>query len=131
MLHRKSPTESPAARKRRSDPMRRLCMAMIRFYQRHISRHFPAVCRYRPSCSQYTLDAVGRFGALRGIWLGTLRILRCNPFSHGGWDPVPLAFDLLGRHKIPQPDPLTPSQRDALAYGWLLAPRTRYRGRSH
>ena len=107
--------------------MRRICMAMIRFYQRHISPHFPAVCRYRPSCSQYTLEAIERYGAIFGIWLGFLRICRCNPFAKGGWDPVPLHFDLLGRHREMQPDPLTESQRAALEYGWLLAPRLRYR----
>ena len=107
--------------------MRRVFLAMIRFYQRHISPHFPAVCRYRPSCSHYTFTAIERFGAAGGIWLGFLRICRCNPFSKGGWDPVPLKFDLFGRHRIPQPDPLSAAQRSALEFGWLLAPRTQYR----
>lgn len=109
--------------------MRRVFLALIRFYQRHISVHFPAVCRYRPTCSAYTYQAIERFGVFGGVWLGMLRILRCNPFSRGGWDPVPLKFDLLGRHKVPQPDPLSPVQRRALTeYGWILAPRTRYYG---
>ena len=106
--------------------MRRVCMAMIRFYQRHISPHFPAVCRFRPTCSQYTLTAVERYGAVGGIWLGFLRICRCNPWAKGGWDPVPLRFDIFGRHRTPVPDPLSPAQRTALGFGWLLAPRTRY-----
>ena len=110
----------------------RIYSAPIVFYRRHISPHFPAVCRYRPSCSAYTLGAIERFGIIRGTWLGTLRICRCNPFSRGGWDPVPLKFDLLGRHRIVQPDPLSPAQRHALEYLWLLAPRTRWRGyRAH
>lgn len=110
--------------------MRRIVIACIRGYQRHISPHFPAVCRFSPSCSHYTLQAVERFGAVRGCWLGTLRILRCNPFSKGGWDPVPIRFHPLGKHLIPQPDPLSPAQRRGYdEYGWLLAPRAKYRGK--
>ena len=109
--------------------MRRISTASIRFYQKHISPHFPPVCRFSPSCSQYTLEAIERYGTLRGIWLGSLRICRCNPFSKGGWDPVPLEFDFLGRHKTPPPDPLTPAQRRGLEeYGWRLAPREKYYG---
>ena len=106
--------------------MRRFFCGCIRFYQKHISPHFPAVCRYRPSCSQYALTAINRFGSLRGMWLGTLRILRCNPFSDGGWDPVPLEFDFFGRHRTPQPDPW-----DNLPSKLYLSPRTKYRGRNH
>ncbi len=105
--------------------MRRLCCGCIRCYQKHISPHFPAVCRYRPTCSQYTLTAIERFGSVRGIWLGTLRILRCNPLAKGGWDPVPEKFHLLGRHRTPQPDPL-----NLLPPRLIPAPRTKYRGRS-
>lgn len=107
--------------------MRRLSTAGIRFYQKHISPHFPAVCRFRPSCSHYALEAIERFGSIRGIWLGTLRILRCNPFSEGGWDPVPLKFDILGRHKIPQPDPLFSAEAIAKRLGIELLPRTAFR----
>lgn len=69
--------------------MKKLLLALVRFYQKAISPHLPAACRYQPSCSQYTLTAIERFGALRGSWLGIKRILRCNPFSKGGYDPVP------------------------------------------
>lgn len=69
--------------------MKKLLLALVRFYQKAISPHLPAACRYQPSCSQYTLTAIERFGALRGSWLGIKRILRCNPFSRGGYDPVP------------------------------------------
>ena len=70
--------------------VRRLFILQIRGYQRFISPHLPAACRYTPTCSRYAVDAINRFGVIPGIWLGTLRICRCNPWSQGGWDPVPL-----------------------------------------
>lgn len=109
--------------------LRYIYSAPIRFYKRFISPLFPAVCRYRPSCSTYALGAIERFGIIRGTWLGALRILRCNPFSKGGWDPVPMQFDLLGRHKVPQPDPLSRAQRLALEYDIHLADRKKWRSR--
>lgn len=69
--------------------MKRLLLMLILFYRKAISPHLPASCRYQPTCSQYTLTAIERFGALRGSWMGFWRILRCNPFSKGGYDPVP------------------------------------------
>ena len=69
--------------------MKRLLLGLIRFYQRALSPHLPAACRYQPTCSQYALTAIERFGALRGGLLGLKRILRCHPFSKGGYDPVP------------------------------------------
>ncbi len=64
-------------------------MAMIRFYQRAISPLTPPSCRFRPTCSQYTLIAIKRHGFVRGSWLGLKRLLRCHPFHPGGHDPVP------------------------------------------
>ncbi len=62
---------------------------MIRGYQVTLSPLLPSGCRYTPSCSRYALEAVEKYGAFRGMWLGTRRILRCHPFRKGGYDPVP------------------------------------------
>ena len=69
--------------------MKRILMAMIRGYQRYISPLTPPSCIYSPTCSQYALEAVEKYGALRGTWLAIKRILRCHPFHEGGYDPVP------------------------------------------
>lgn len=69
--------------------MKRLLLAMIRFYRKAISPLTPASCKYIPTCSQYGLEAIERFGALKGGLLTLWRILRCNPWSRGGYDPVP------------------------------------------
>lgn len=69
--------------------MKRLLLGLIRFYQRHISPHTPPACRFQPTCSQYAFTAIERFGALKGGWLAFRRLLRCNPFCKGGYDPVP------------------------------------------
>lgn len=66
----------------------RVVMLVIRGYQL-LASPFPSPCRFYPSCSAYTLEAVGRHGALKGGWLGVKRILRCHPFHSGGIDPVP------------------------------------------
>lgn len=69
--------------------MRSIALRMIRFYQRTISPGMGANCRFYPSCSQYTYEAIDKYGVLRGGWMGFRRILRCNPFNKGGFDPVP------------------------------------------
>jgi putative membrane protein insertion efficiency factor len=68
--------------------MRRGAIALLRGYQRWISPLLGARCKYYPSCSEYAVQAIGRYGILRGSVLATWRLLRCNPFSHGGYDPV-------------------------------------------
>jgi len=67
---------------------RRAVLAPIRFYMRFISPALPRRCKYEPTCSLYAVQAIRRFGILRGLVLASWRLLRCNPFSHGGFDPV-------------------------------------------
>ncbi len=76
--------------------MKRLLLALIGAYRRWISPSLPPRCRYEPSCSAYAAESVRRFGAVRGTLLASWRLLRCNPFSHGGFDPVPERFTLRG-----------------------------------
>lgn len=65
-------------------------IAIVRFYQHHISAHKGySSCKYYPTCSQYAIEAIQKHGALKGTGLALYRILRCNPFSKGGYDPVP------------------------------------------
>ncbi len=66
-----------------------LGQAAIRVYQKLVSPALGRHCRYLPSCSQYTYEAMGRFGLLRGAWMGMKRIGRCHPWAEGGHDPVP------------------------------------------
>jgi putative membrane protein insertion efficiency factor len=68
---------------------RRAAFSAIRFYQRAVSPHFPAVCRYYPSCSAYALEAIAKYGLLKGAFLAFKRFLRCHPLHEGGYDPVP------------------------------------------
>ncbi len=67
----------------------RVLISAIRFYQKGISPLTPASCRFHPTCSQYGLEAVQRYGAARGSWLTLRRLARCHPFCKGGYDPVP------------------------------------------
>ncbi len=69
--------------------LRRPLLWLIRFYRKHISPNTPPSCKFTPTCSQYGLEAIERFGALKGGAMTLWRILRCNPFSKGGYDPVP------------------------------------------
>ena len=70
--------------------MRKLLIALINFYQKRISPAKPPMCRYFPTCSQYAKEAIMTRGAFVGLALALWRFLRCNPFSKGGYDPVPL-----------------------------------------
>jgi uncharacterized protein len=67
---------------------RRIAVAPIAVYRRVISPLLPPRCKYAPSCSEYAIEAISEFGILRGLVLAVWRLLRCNPFSHGGFDPV-------------------------------------------
>ncbi|HIR03789.1 MAG: membrane protein insertion efficiency factor YidD [Acutalibacteraceae bacterium] len=69
--------------------MKRPLIWLIKFYKKAISPHTRPSCKYYPTCSQYGLEAIERFGALKGGCMTIWRILRCNPFSKGGYDPVP------------------------------------------
>ena len=69
--------------------MKRVLLALVRFYRRAISPFRPPCCRYPPTCSQYALESIEKYGALKGGWMAFRRILRCNPFHKGGYDPVP------------------------------------------
>ena len=69
--------------------MTRLALLLIKLYQKTLGYVFGGACRYYPSCSHYTYEAIERYGWARGVWMGSLRIARCHPFAKGGYDPVP------------------------------------------
>jgi len=69
--------------------MRRLLLAFLRGYKRFLSPLLPPMCRFEPTCSMYMMQAIEKYGALRGVWLGIRRLSRCHVFNPGGWDPVP------------------------------------------
>ena len=83
--------------------MSRLFIALIRMYQYVLSPMFGQRCKYYPSCSNYAVGALREHGAVRGIGLASWRLLRCNPFSYGGYDPVPPRPHDCG-HDHPQPE---------------------------
>ena len=68
--------------------MRKVFIGLIQFYRRFLSPMLPPTCRYEPSCSLYTVQAIEKYGVLRGLFMGILRVLRCHPFARGGFDPV-------------------------------------------
>lgn len=65
-------------------------LAILKFYKLAVSPYLPSTCIYQPTCSEYTAEAIEQHGVLRGIWMGMKRIVRCNPFTTGGLDPVPV-----------------------------------------
>jgi putative membrane protein insertion efficiency factor len=67
---------------------RKLIVAVLRFYKWTVSPWLPSACRYHPTCSEYTRQAVEKYGAGRGLWMGLRRLLRCHPLHAGGLDPV-------------------------------------------
>lgn len=69
--------------------MKKILLALIKFYKREISPYMPGNCRFIPTCSEYAFIAIERYGAFKGMWLAVKRLLRCNPFFKGGYDPVP------------------------------------------
>ena len=70
--------------------MKRVLLGMIRFYRKHISPNCPGKCRFIPTCSEYGIEALEKYGVVKGSWLTFKRLLRCNPFNHGDfYDPVP------------------------------------------
>ena len=69
--------------------MKTITLWLIRLYQRTISQALPPACRFMPSCSDYTYQAIEKYGIVRGGWLGLKRISRCHPLNPGGYDPVP------------------------------------------
>ncbi len=69
--------------------MKQILLGLIKIYQKTISRALPPTCRFTPSCSEYTYQAIAKYGALRGGWMGLRRISRCHPWNPGGYDPVP------------------------------------------
>lgn len=69
--------------------MKRMLLAAIRFYRKRISPNTPPACRFIPTCSAYAMEAIEKYGALKGSWLALRRLLKCHPFHRGGYDPVP------------------------------------------
>lgn len=72
-------------------------MALIQGYKKFISPCLPPSCRFTPTCSEYAYEAFRRFGAIKGFYLMMRRILKCQPFHRGGFDPVPETFEFFGR----------------------------------
>jgi putative membrane protein insertion efficiency factor len=68
--------------------MQTVVIVLLKGYKRFLSPLLPSACRYYPTCSEYMADAVGKHGAVRGVWMGLMRLGRCHPFHEGGYDPV-------------------------------------------
>lgn len=90
MTHSDEQSDSTTAAQKRQLPLgRRIVLLLIRLYKRFLSPLLGSNCRFYPSCSSYTYQAIEKYGVLRGSWLGARRIIRCNPWNPGGFDPVP------------------------------------------
>ena len=72
-----------------SNLLKHLIINIIKIYQRFISPFFPSSCKFSPSCSRYGIDAINKYGAIRGSFLTVKRVLKCNPWNNGGYDPIP------------------------------------------
>jgi uncharacterized protein len=68
--------------------MKWITVHLLKFYKYAISPMLPPACRFTPTCSEYTVEAIGKYGFVKGAWLGVKRLSRCHPFSQGGYDPV-------------------------------------------
>jgi uncharacterized protein len=68
--------------------MKWIAVYLLKFYKYAISPMLPPACRFTPTCSEYTVEAIGKYGFVKGAWLGVKRLSRCHPFSQGGYDPV-------------------------------------------
>ena len=68
--------------------MQKAVITSLRLYKRFVSPLLPSACRFSPTCSEYMIEAVDKYGALQGVWLGLRRLLRCHPLHAGGFDPV-------------------------------------------
>lgn len=87
--------------------MKKIFLYLIKIYQKTLSRdtgwlsyvYAEKTCRFHPTCSQYTYEAIDKFGVLKGFWLGFFRIIRCHPWGEGGIDPVPNKFRFFERKK--------------------------------
>ncbi|MDO8990859.1 MAG: membrane protein insertion efficiency factor YidD [Sideroxyarcus sp.] len=69
--------------------MKTILLLLVRGYQLIVSPALPPSCRFSPSCSQFSIEAITKYGALKGLWLSIKRVIRCNPWNPGGYDPVP------------------------------------------
>ena len=90
--------------------MKTILIVFIKFYRMVISPLLPDSCRFTPTCSQYAIEAISRFGAIKGMALAIYRILRCNPFCRGGYDPVPETFTF----KRMTPENVEPQEEEAV-----------------
>lgn len=68
--------------------MQKVLIALLRGYKKFISPFLPSACRYSPTCSEYMMEAIAKYGPARGVWMGVRRLARCHPFHDGGYDPV-------------------------------------------